>query len=164
MASKNIDFNELWERIKDHRTAMFTTVSQDGMIHSRPMMTQEREADMDLWFVSSLNTEKIDEIKANPKIGVLYYRDADNAYVSIAGTAEINTDKALIRSKWKEDWKVWFPEGPDQTDIALIKVTPIEAEYWEPKGGKLTVMFEMARGYITGEHPELNEPVEGKVK
>jgi general stress protein 26 len=118
---------------------------------------------MDLWFVTALDTEKIDEIRANPKVGVLYYRDADNAYVSLAGTAEISTDKALIKSKWKESWKVWFPDGPDQENLALIKVAPHEAEYWEPKGGKLTVMFEMARGYLTGDHPEINPPVDVKL-
>ena len=59
---------------------------------------------------------------------------------------------------------MWFPDGPDQADIALIKVDAVEAEYWEPKGGKLTVMFEMARGLLKGEHPEINPPVEGKVE
>ena len=62
MATRTINFDELWERIKDHRTAMMTTVSKDGYIHSRPMMTQEREAGSDLWFVTSINTEKVDEI------------------------------------------------------------------------------------------------------
>lgn len=164
MATKTVNFSELWERIKDHKTAMLTTVSKEGFIHSRPMMTQEREPDMDLWFVTSLNTEKIDEIKQNPKVGVLYYRDSDNAYVSLSGVAQIHQDKDLIKSKWKEDWRIWFPDGPEQSDLALIKVEAAEAEYWEPKGGKLTVMFEMARGYLTGEHPELNEPVDVNLK
>lgn len=159
-----IDFNALWERIKDHKTAMLTTVSQNGFIHSRPMMTQDREAGADLWFVTSINSEKVDEIKANPKVGVLYYRDADNAYVSVSGTAHIEQDRDLIRKKWKESWRAWFPDGPEQADVALIKVDAQEAEYWEPKGGKLTVMFEMARGLLKGEHPEINPPVEGKVQ
>lgn len=162
--AKTLDLNALHERMKDYKTAMLTTVSPDGYIHSRPMATQEREADADLWFVSALNTEKIDEIKANPKVGVLYYRDADNAYISLSGLAHIETDKALIRSKWKESWKIWFPQGPDQEDMCLIKIDVHEAEYWEPEGGKLTVMFDMARAYVTGDHPEFNPPVEGKVK
>lgn len=164
MATRTINFDELWERIKDHRTAMMTTVSKDGYIHSRPMMTQEREAGSDLWFVTSINTEKVDEIAQNPKVGVLYYRDADNAYVSVSGVAHIERNRDLIKSKWKESWRMWFPEGPEQEDLALIKVDAHEAEYWEPQGGKLTVMFEAARGYMTGEHPEINPPVEGKVK
>lgn len=159
-----LDLDALLERIKDYKTAMLTTVSPEGYIHSRPMATQEREPDADLWFVSALDTEKINEIKTHPKVGVLYYRDADNAYVSVSGVATIETDKDLIKRKWKESWKVWFPDGPDQHDLCLIKIEPHEAEYWEPKGGKLTVMFEMARAFVAGDHPELNPPVEGRVK
>ena len=163
MPNKAIDFDDLWARIQGHRTAMLTTVSRAGYIHSRPMATQEREPGMDLWFVTAIDTEKVNEIKANPKVGVLYYRDADNAYISLSGDAEILQDRALIESKWKEDWKIWFPEGPDQDNVALIKVTPHEAEYWEPQGGKLTIMFKMARSYVTGEQPGINPPVHGTV-
>jgi general stress protein 26 len=110
---------------------------------------------MDLWFVTSLNTEKIEEIRQNPKVGVLFYRDSDNAYVSISGLAHIEQNRDLIKRKWKDEWSAWFPGGPEQEDLALIAIDAHEAEYWEPKAGKLTVTFEAPRGALTGEHPEL---------
>ena len=109
-----IDFNALWERIQDHRTAMLTTVSPNGFIHSRPMMTQEREAGSDLWFVTSINSEKVDEIKANPKVGVLYYRDADNAYVSVAGTAHIEQDGVVVVGAGVGAGRLGVPGGRDR--------------------------------------------------
>ena len=162
MADK-MKFDQLYERIKHHKTAMLTTVTAEGYIHSRPMMTQGREPGADVWFVSDLDTEKIAEIRAHPRVGVIYYRDADNAYVSLSGEARIETDKAAIRAKWKDAWKVWFPEGPDQTNLCLIKVDVHEAEYWEPRGSKLYVMFDMARAYVQGDRPHINPPVEQKL-
>ncbi|MDB5097029.1 MAG: pyridoxamine 5-phosphate oxidase [Cyanobacteria bacterium RYN_339] len=152
------DLEQLYQRLKQYRTAMFTTVGKGGHIHSRPMETQEREPDGDLWFVTSKKTLKVDELGENPNVGIIYFRDGDSSYISIAGTARIEDDPALIRSKWKEDWRVWFGEGPESPDICLIKVAVDEAEYWQPEGGTLRVMFEAARAYVTGGHPELNEP------
>lgn len=163
MANK-LDLDALHERIKDHDVAMLTTVSQDGYIHSRPMMTQEREPDADLWFVTALDTEKVEEIRTHPKVGVIYYRESDRAYVSLSGVAHLEQNRELIKRKWKESWRAWFPEGPEQANLVLIKIDAHEAEYWEPKGGKLKVIFEAARGMVTGRHPEINPPVQGEIE
>ncbi|HEY9856507.1 MAG TPA: pyridoxamine 5'-phosphate oxidase family protein [Stenomitos sp.] len=163
MAEK-IQLDALYERLKHFRTAMLTTVSPQGDIHSRPMMTQEREPDADLWFVSSLNADHVREIQAHSKVGVIYFHDSDNSYVSLAGDARVVTDREFLRSRWHEDWRAWFPEGPDQADLCMIKVEPHEAEYWEPRGGRIRVMFELARGKLTGTHPEINPPVRGEIR
>lgn len=162
MAEK-IHFEAIASRLKHFKTAMLTTVNADGRIHSRPMMTQDADSDADLWFVSALDCEKVSEIQAHPQVGVIYYRDADNAYFSIAGDARIITEPKEIRRRWKDEWRMWFPEGPENSRLCLIKIDAREAEYWEPTGTRLTVMFEQARAALTGEHPELKPPVKGEI-
>lgn len=161
--AKTLSLDELHEHLKDFSVAMLTTVTPEGYLHARPMMTQEREPDADLWFVSAMHSDMVEEMRANPKAGVIYHRDRDNAYVSLTGDVEVVQDKDFLRKHWKEAWRVWFPQGPDQADLCMIKVTAREAEYWEPKGGKLRVMFEVARGAATGQRPEITPPVKGKV-
>src|SRR6185312_6179832 len=39
--------------MKDVRTAMLTTVSEDGSLHSHPMTTQQADFDGDCWFIAS---------------------------------------------------------------------------------------------------------------
>lgn len=150
--------SELLDKLAEFNIAMFTTISASGHIHSRPMLTQEREPDCDVWFVTSLDTQKIAELKANPQVGVIYRRDSDNAYASLSGQARLVTDRALIQSKWKESWRAWFPDGPEQADIVIIKVTMQEAEWWFPEGGNIRVMWDVARAYVMGEEPPLNPP------
>ena len=161
--AKTLSLDELHAHLREFSVAMLTTITRDGYLHARPMMTQEREPDADLWFVSALHSEKIDEIRENPKAGVVYFRDRDNAYVSLTGDVEIIQDKDFLKQHWKESWRAWFPQGPEQSDLCMIKVRACEAEYWEPEGGRLRVMFEMARGAITGQHPEINPPVKGEI-
>ena len=44
----------------------------------------------------------------------------------------------------------WFPEGPDQEDLALIRVTAEHAEWVKPEGGKAKVLYTMAKQALTG--------------
>lgn len=155
---------ELYERLRGFRTALLTTVSADGYLHTRPMMAQELEPDGDLWFVSALNSVKISEIRGHPQVGVVYYHDSDDSYVSLSGNARIVTDRALIKQKWQEAWRAWFPEGPDQSNLCLISIDPRQAEYWEPSKGRIRVTFDRLRSYLTGQPPALNPPVSGEVK
>src|SRR5690606_30617684 len=73
------------ELIKDIEVAMFTTISSDNKILSRPMQTQEVEFDGELWFLTMKDTDKYQEIAANPHVNLAY---AGKSYVSISGTAE----------------------------------------------------------------------------
>ncbi|MBC7545297.1 MAG: pyridoxamine 5'-phosphate oxidase family protein [Candidatus Sericytochromatia bacterium] len=159
----NVTMDDLLQRLKEFSVAMLTTITPAGYIHSRPMMTQESEGDADLWFVSALDTEKIAEIRANPKIGVVYFRDRDNAYVSLSGDAQIREDRQLIHDKWQESWRPWFPEGPDQQNICMIKVDAKEVEMWEPAGGYLRQRLEIARAYLTGDQAKVNPPIEATI-
>lgn len=153
--AKTVKFDEIYERIRDYRTALLASVTSEGYVHARPMMAQEREPDADLWFVTAIDTDKVEEIRQHPQVGVIYFNESTGAYVSIEGLARIVQDRALIRSKWKETWRAWFPDGPDQENIALIAVEARGAEYWEPQGTKLTVMFEGDRTAMSGKRPEV---------
>lgn len=44
MTADTIDTNKLWDLIKDIRFAMFTARHGDGRLHSRPMITQNSQA------------------------------------------------------------------------------------------------------------------------
>ncbi|MNN05438.1 Pyridoxamine 5'-phosphate oxidase [compost metagenome] len=76
------------ELIKGIDTAMFTTISAEGLV-SRPMKTQEVEFDGDLWFLTKKDTSKFGEVLHDPRVNVVY---ADKSYVSIRGTARIVQD------------------------------------------------------------------------
>lgn len=69
-------------------TAMLTTISAEGLV-SRPMQTQDIEFDGDLWFLTSKETDKYQELLKNPSVNVAYI---DKSYVSIRGTAELVED------------------------------------------------------------------------
>ncbi len=85
---------------------MLTTMD-GGYLRSRPMSTQEFEFDGDLWFFTSDNTHKIEEIAKDNRVNVAYSKPGDNTYVSVSGRAEVSKDRAKIEELWSPILKAW---------------------------------------------------------
>jgi hypothetical protein len=62
--------DDLYELIDGIDIAMLTTHALDGSLVSRPLQTQERTDDVDLWFMTSTDTHKVEELQANPEVNV----------------------------------------------------------------------------------------------
>ena len=67
---------KVWEMIKDIKVAMLVTMDSEGHHFARPMVAQEPDEHHDLWFFSSLDSPKIQEIIAHPEV-LLSYADPD---------------------------------------------------------------------------------------
>ncbi len=153
---------ELYDLIGDIEVAMLTTRRSDGRLVSRPMATQDRHEGADLWFVTDIETHKIDELEVDPNVNVAYYRDRTREWISVSGTARISQDRALIRELHDRSWKVWFPDvddtrdgGPDDPRLALILVDADTVVYMKKNKSAPAVLFEIAKGYVTGEQPDV---------
>ena len=160
--NKRID--DLYELIDGIEIAMLTTRRADGRLVSRPMATQERQDGADLWFVTDIQTHKIDELEQDPNVNVAYFRDRTKEWVSVSGIAQISQDRAKIRELYKPDWRMWFEEiddvrdgGPDDPRLALLQVTAESVVYMKKDKSAPVVLFELAKGMVTGEQPDVAE-------
>jgi len=145
------ELDTLKDKIKDIRYATLTTLETDGDFHSRPMYTHGLDDDGTLWFFTYEDSRKVEEIKANNRVGINYSDETAETYVSLAGTAEVKKDKAKIDALWNDGLKAWFPKGKDDPNITLLKVDFHQAEYWDKPGGKVNSLFQMAKGALTGQ-------------
>lgn len=121
----------LAEMIRDIRVAMLTTVTGDGRLRSRPMATQEIGADGLIYFLTRSDAGKADEIRHNDHVNVTYVDAAGNRFVSLTGVAAVSQDRAKIAELWKPSCKTWFPQGLDDSEIAVLAVQVDQAEYWD---------------------------------
>ena len=65
--------DDLYKLIDGNDIAMFTTQRADGQLVSRPMATQERVTGVDLWFVTDVSSNKLDELHEDPHVNLAYY-------------------------------------------------------------------------------------------
>lgn len=151
---------ELARLIHGVKFAMLTVQTAQGHLHAHPMTTQEVEFDGDLWFIGGKDTAQVSHMRLHPQVNVSYARPDRGVYVSVNGTAELVEDRAKLDDLWSDLYQAYFPQGKDDPNIQLIRISANGAEYWEGEG-KVRSLIELAKGMITGEeaHPGKNETV-----
>lgn len=142
--------------MEDIDFAMLTTMD-GGKLRSRPMSTQKVEFDGTLWFFTSDQTHKVEEIEKDNRVNVSYAKPEDNVYVSVSGTAELVKDKEKIEELWNPILKAWFPEGLDDPHLALLKIRVEEAEYWDSPSSTLVQIAGFVKAIVTGEQAKGGE-------
>ncbi len=121
---------KLAELIHQIRIAMLTTLTNEGAFRSRPITTHGARFDGDLWFLTRVDSAKLDQVRQHRRVGLTYATPTDNTYISLSGTAQVVVDQAKAEELWDPSYQVWFPGGSSDPDLALIKVTVELAEYW----------------------------------
>jgi len=143
------------ELISGERFAFFTTRTPDGTLTSRPMTLQEVEFDGDLWFFAERDSHPVRHITLSPQVNVGV--GSGGTWVSLTGDAVVVDDVARKRELWNSAVEAWFPQGPDDGSVVLIKVEGNSAEYWDSPGGRLATVFSFAKAKVTGRRIEGGE-------
>jgi len=158
------DYEKFKEMIKDIDLCMLTTVDEHNDLHSRPMsLNSDVDEKGNLWFFTSSNSHKASEIERTPNVNVSFIDTRQQHYVSVSGMAELVRDREKIKELWKPVLKAWFPDGPDQADVALLKVRMTKAEYWDGPSSMIAQAVSFVSAIFTGKQVELgeNKKIEG---
>ncbi len=154
--SRENSIQKIRELTQDIDFCMLTTIDA-GHLRSRPMSTQQAGFDGDLWFFTSDDTHKIDEIAKDDRVCASYAKPSSDTYVSVSGRAEIVKDRAKMEELWDPILKAWFPDGLDDPHLCLLKVSAEQAEYWDSSSGKLVQLFGFLKAIATGEEADWGE-------
>lgn len=144
------DIKRLGKLIKGIGIAMLTTTQPDGTLRSRPMVAQETEFDGDLWFISSAASGKMQEISKDQHVNVSFVDPDDHRYISCSGTARIIRDPAKAKELFTRRHEKWFPSGPDDPQLVLLKVDVHQAEYWDEPGSTMVQLMGLMKAAATG--------------
>jgi general stress protein 26 len=139
---------KLVELTKDIKITMFTTIDAEGHFVSRPMAQHLVEPDGDLWFFAERDSKVIEQITANPHVGLTL--SSNDTWISIDGEAELVEDTAMKESLWNNWVEAWIPQEPSDPSVVLIKVVPHTAEYWDTPGGSVASLLSFVKAKVTG--------------
>ena len=144
------------ELVEDIDFTMLTTRDSRGNLVSRPMSTRQMDGKGDIWFFTLADTAKVSESQADPQhdVGLSYLDAKGHRYVSVAGRAQVVCDAAKMKELYSPSLDIWFEDGLDTPGIALLRVTPDECEFWEPKHGKLVTAAGMLKALVTRDTPD----------
>ena len=151
----------LGELIRGIKVAMMTTVEQDGSLRSRPMWTHDRDFDGELWFFTKEHSPKVDEVEHDHHVSLSYADPSRDRFVSISGRCSLVLDKEKARELWNPTLKAWFPEGLEDPELALLRVSVEKAEYWDTPNSRMVQLAGFVKATLTGQEyrPGDNEKV-----
>jgi general stress protein 26 len=149
------EMDKLAKLVNDIRIAMLTTEESDGTLRSRPLATLQMDAEGQLWFFTSIASPKVEEIEEHRQVNLSYSNPKESDFVSISGRATVVRDRAKMESLWTPWIEPWFPNGLDDPDLALLKITVEQAEYWDAPDSKVGRLFGLARAVTTGKTDSL---------
>lgn len=153
---------KLGKLIAKVKYAMLTTADEDGTLRSRPMATQKPDDfDGDLWFYTRASAPKVDEVEHEHQVNLAYADPSDQLFVSVSGTANLVRDQAKSKELWTPAMKAWFPKGPEDPDLALLKVKVEKAEYWDTPNSTIVHLIGYVKATVTGKgyKPGENEKI-----
>lgn len=153
--STDDDTRKVAELIRGQRLGMLTTTDPTGTMTSRPMALQEVEFDGDLWFFAERDSRKVGHVASHPQVNVTV--GSGSTWVSLTGRASVVDDATRKRELWNGAVAAWFPEGPDDDRVVLLKVDGESAEYWDTPGGRVATAFSFAKAKVTGRRYEGGE-------
>ena len=84
-------------------------------------------------------------------------RRQDKAYLSLAAHAEMLRDPLLAAKFWKKTDDVWWPGGPEDQHVRVLRVEPLLGELWDGPASREAARHEFARARATGEEPDLGQ-------
>jgi general stress protein 26 len=152
------DLEKLRELVKDIDFCMLTTVDEGGDLHSRPMSSNgDIDTNGDIWFFTNASSHKVSEISELPKVNVSFADPDNQRYVSVSGAAQVVRDREKIEELWRPEFKIWFPKGKDDPEIALLRVSLEKAEYWDSPSSTIGYALSFVSSLVTGKQPDMGE-------
>ena len=156
--SRAESLQKLRELVKEIDFCMLTTIDENGDPHSRPMSSNgDIDPDGDLWFFTSLSSHKVTEIENLPKVNLSFADPENQRYISITGVAELVRDRQKIEELWRPEFKIWFPKGKDDPEVALLRVSLQKGEYWDNPSSTIGFALSFISSLVTGKQPDMGE-------
>jgi general stress protein 26 len=137
------------ELIRAIRVALLTTVERDGHFHTRPVQTLQVDADETLWFFTDWSSPKIDELHHDVRVSLGYADPSKNTYVAVSGVASLRRDPQKAKELWSIEQRAYYPRGPEDERLAVLRVRVDRAEYWIAPG-RVSYLVAAAKAVVTG--------------
>jgi len=143
------EFRNIAKMIRDIQIALLTTVDREGRFHARPVQTLGIERDRSLWFFTDIRSEKAFELARDVRLGLGYADPKRRKYLAVAGTGRMLRDATKARELWTVEQRAYYPGGPEDKHLVLLRVQVEQVEFWFA-GGRTAHLLAAVRARMTG--------------
>ncbi len=148
------EMRRLWELMELVSFCMLSTW-KGTKLRSRPMAAFPKRKEGVIYFLTDARRQKGNHIDQNPQVYLTFSHPCRQKYVSLIGRAEVNSNRGKIEELWSIGARLWW-ESPADPNIRVIKVVPLEADYWDSPSTWISNL-KVAFGLLVGRHPHAGD-------
>jgi general stress protein 26 len=97
------------------------TQGEAGGTSARLMQHVKPDADLTLWFGTSITSRKVREVRSILRATVACLDPQRPTYAVLVGAVAIAEYVEQWRRYWRDDWRTFWPEGPSAHDYVLLR-------------------------------------------
>jgi general stress protein 26 len=127
----------------------------DGGMRARPMVAIPRPEENAIWFFADRESDTDADMRHDAPVCLTFSDLKENTYVSLSGGISRVDDKDTINALWDEEAGSYFPSGPDDPRIVLLRFEPEAAEYWSAPSSPIVIAINFIGAKVLGERPKL---------
>ena len=139
-AQASYDVQKFRDLIKDIPFAMFTTVTAEGGLRSRPMVATVDAFDGKLWFFTRKGSAVTQEIGGKDEVNVTYVSAPEDRFISVSGRAVVSRDVERAGQLWNASYNQWFAGGASDAELSMVAIDVTKVEYWDRKAGRMQLL------------------------
>lgn len=148
--------DRVWQVVEKAGICMFVSCSDDT-VRARPLEARPNREENAIYFLIDARGTKDDEIAVHPEICLVFIDPEEKVYLSISGAAQCRRDTTKAKELWNREQFAWWPAGPSDDNVRVMRVKPEFAEFWDGPASRETVKYEFAVALSTGKQPNLGE-------
>jgi general stress protein 26 len=152
----NNQSDHVWRIAGRIGTCMLTTLAGERLRSRSMHAILDREAGC-FWFITDRRGAKKEEIMAAPDVCLAFADPGSNTFLSVTGRADMMRDIDEARALWSNEAQAWWPKGPTDPDVRVLRVVPDSAEYWDTRGNSIMVALKLTAARLSGNPPALGE-------
>jgi general stress protein 26 len=152
--SKPLTRHAIWDHVRSIGTCMMVTRSETG-VRARPMRGILRPEENAIWFFADQESDTDKDVRENPEVCLTFTDTRDNVFVSLSGGVTRVLEKATIVELWDDAASGYFPNGPDDPRVVLLRFEPDMGEYWTAPSSRIVLAIKFLEAKLLGERPSL---------
>ncbi len=119
---------KFWTALRADMTVML----ECGTAEPRPMTAQMDGdgAHGPIWFFSTMDSELVLGGGAPAKASFTFVDKGHGTWAHVNGELTLHNDRAVIDRLWNPFVAAWYPDGKDDSNLALLRFEPSNAKIW----------------------------------
>lgn len=125
--------DQVFDFIKEQKTAMISSVDDDGFPNTKAMLSPRKIEGNDLYFTTNTSSMRVSQYKQNEKACVYFYKRGRFSYtgVMLVGTMAVLTDQAVKDEIWRPGDTMFYKKGRTDPDYCVLKFTALKCRVYK---------------------------------